>query len=432
MFFDRRGFKFLEISCLSCLFTNLRLKFNIVNMIPRHLEAYILKYAKQYPVLALVGPRQSGKTTLAKKLFPNHTYISLENLDYRMQASSDPRRFLNELGPFLILDEVQRVPELFSYLQELVDNHPENGQYILTGSSQFLLMESISQSLAGRIVTFKLYPLSFTELFEYPSEKNVNEVFRKRHVERKKISQKELYELLWKGFYPRIYDRDIESYKWLENYLFTYIERDVRSLLNVRNLLTFEKFLKLIASQSAQELNYSSIANAIGVSLPTIKEWISILETSGIVHILPPYFENFSKRLVKNPKIIFADTGLLCHLLSIRNVEILQSHPLLGSIFETFIVGECFKRFYNMGEIPPLYFWRDQAKNEIDLLIHTGLAAYPIEIKLSQTFHADFQKVIQQWFKLDQNPAQEGCIIFCGESVFNTQTSIPTVPWYLL
>ncbi|HAB98945.1 MAG TPA: AAA family ATPase [Parachlamydiales bacterium] len=401
-------------------------------MIPRHLEDSILKYAKQYPVVALVGPRQSGKTTLAKKLFPSHTYISLENLDYRMQASTDPRRFLNELGPFLILDEVQRVPELFSYLQELVDNRSDPGQYILTGSSQFLLMESISQSLAGRVITFKLYPLSFLELSAYPPEKNVEEIFRVRHIERKKVSQHELYELLWKGFYPRIYDRGIDSYKWLENYLLTYVERDVRSLLNVRNLSLFEKFLKLIASLSAQELNYSSISNAIGVSLPTIKEWISILETSGIIHILPPYFENFSKRLVKNPKIIFVDTGLLCYLLSIRSVEILQSHPLLGSIFETFIIGECFKRFYNLGEMPPLYFWRDQAKNEIDLLIHTGLKAYPVEIKLSQTFHLDFQKTIQQWLKLDENPAREGSIIFCGESVFNAQTSIPAVPWYFI
>lgn len=399
-------------------------------MKPRHLAPHILKYAKQYPVLALVGPRQSGKTTLAKTLFPNHTYISLENLDHRMQASSDPRRFLNELGSFLILDEVQRVPELFSYLQEKVDTLPENAQYILTGSSQFLLMESISQSLAGRIITFKLYPFSFTELFEYPQEKSMDEVFRIRHSERKKIEIEELYTLMWQGFYPRIHDRGIDSYKWLENYLLTYVERDVRSLLNVRNLMVFEKFLKLVASQSGQELNYSSISNALGIALPTVKEWISILETSGIIFIVPPYFENFSKRLVKNPKLIFVDTGLLCHLLSIRTVEHLQSHPLLGHIFETFIISECYKRFYNLGEIPPLYFWRDQIKNEIDLLIQIDQKGYPIEIKLSQTFHSDFQKVIQQWLKLDKNPADEGCIIFCGEHAFNTQTSVPAIPWY--
>lgn len=401
-------------------------------MIPRHLERHILKYAKQYPVIALVGPRQSGKTTLAKKLFPNHTYISLENLDYRMQASSDPRRFLNEFGPFLVLDEVQRTPELFSYLQELVDTNPENAQYILTGSSQFLLMESISQSLAGRIITFKLYPLTFTELFLYAQEKDAEEIFRVSHPRRKKIPMDQLYDLLWTGFYPRIHDRKIDSYKWLENYLLTYIERDVRSLLNVRNLSLFEKFLKLIASQSAQEINYSSISNAIGVALPTIKEWISILETSGIIFILPPYFENFSKRLVKNPKLIFVDTGLLCYLLSIRNIDHLQSHPLLGHIFETFILSECFKRFYNLGEIPPLYFWRDHSKNEIDLLIQMGQKGYPIEIKLSQTFHSDFQKTIQQWLRLDRNLAKEGCVLFCGERALHKQTPIPVLPWYTL
>lgn len=399
-------------------------------MIPRHLAPHILKYAKQYPVIALVGPRQSGKTTLARLLFPQYTYVSLENLDQRMRASSDPRRFLNELGPFLILDEVQRVPELFSYLQELVDTNKENAQYVLTGSSQFLLMEGISQSLAGRIITFKLYPLSFTELFELPQEQNIDEIYRRRHPKRRAVPIQELYSLLWKGFYPRIYDREIDSYKWLENYLLTYVERDVRSLLNVRNLLIFEKFLKLIASQSAQEMNYSSISNALGVSLPTIKEWISILETSGIIFILPPYFENFSKRLIKNPKIIFADTGLLCHLLSIRSIEQLQTHPLLGFIFETFIIGECFKRFYNLGENPPLYFWRDQAKNEMDLLIHTGRKGYPVEIKLSQTYAPDFKKTIQKWFKLDDNPANEGCVIYCGEQAVDTETPVPTVPWY--
>lgn len=401
-------------------------------MIERHIAKHILKYAKQYPVIALVGPRQSGKTTLAKQLFPEYTYVSLENLDDRLRASSDPRRFLNELGSFLILDEVQRVPELFSYLQEIVDAKPDHAQYVLTGSSQFLLMESICQSLAGRIITFKLYPLSFAELYEFPQEKSAEEIFQKWHPKRKKRQIQELYTLLWTGLYPRIYDRKIDPYKWLENYIFTYVERDVRSLLNVRNILMFEKFLKLIASQSAQELNYSSLSNALGVSLPTVKEWISILETSGIIFILPPYFENFSKRLVKNPKLIFADTGILCHLLSIRNVEQLQSHPLLGFIFETFLIGECFKRFYNWGESAPLYFWRDQAKNEIDLLIQRGQKGFPVEIKLSQTYTSEFQKTIQQWFKLDNNPADAGCVVYCGEQAIGVETPVPTVPWYCL
>lgn len=401
-------------------------------MIPRHLSLHILKYSKQYPIVALVGPRQSGKTTLAKALFPNHKYISLENLDLRHQASSDPRGFLSDCGPFVIFDEVQRVPELFPYLQELVDSNQDPSQYILTGSSQFLLVEKITQSLAGRIVTFKLYPLTYTELQLYPQDANFESVFKTRHLNRERLSQELLINLIWTGFYPRIHDKHLDSYKWYENYLLTYVERDVRSLLNIRNLRTFENFLKLVASQSGQLINYSNLANSTGISLPAIKEWISLLETSGLIFILPPYFENFSKRIVKTPKLFFVDTGLLCHLLSIRTTEQLKTHPQLGSIFETFIVSECFKRFYNLGEIPPLYFWRDQSGNEIDLLIYDGQKGFPIEIKLSQTFHSDFKKTIDKWLELKNNTAREGSIIYCGEHAVQTHTPIPAIPWSIL
>jgi hypothetical protein len=401
-------------------------------MIPRHLAKHILKYAKEYPIVALVGPRQSGKTTLAKALFPDHTYISLENLDFRHQAASDPRGFLSTVGSNVILDEVQRVPELFPYLQELVDSNQDPAQFILAGSLQFLLVEKITQSLAGRIVTFKLFPLTYLELCEYPEDLNFESVFHNIHAHRKKVFQEELYQLLWEGFYPRIHDKNLDSYKWYENYLFTYVERDIRSLLNVRNLRTFEHFLLLCASRSGQLLNYSDISGALGVSEPTIKEWISILETSGLIFILPPYFENFSKRIVKTPKLFFVDTGLLCHLLSIRNVEHLKTHPLLGQIFETFIVSECFKRFYNLGETPPLYFWRDQAKKEIDLLIHTGQVAFPVEVKLSQSFHPDFSKTIEHWLELEKNPATKGLIAYCGEHAIHTNTAVPAVPWFML
>ncbi len=400
-------------------------------MIPRHISSKIRKYAKQYPILALVGPRQSGKTTLAKALFPKHKYLSLENLDLRQHASTDPRGFLNDNGPFVILDEVQRVPELFPYLQELVDNNQHPAQYILTGSSQFLLIEKITQSLAGRIVTFKLFPLTYTELFEYPQDRNFGSIFQKQHTKRKKISQEALYDLLWKGFYPRIYDKHLDSYKWHENYLLTYVERDIRSLLNVRNLRTFEHFLILCASRSAQLIDYSDLSNSLGVSLGTIKEWISILETSGLIFILPPYFENFSKRIVKTPKIYFVDTGLLCHLLSIRTIDHLKAHPLLGSIFETFLISECFKRFHNLGERPPLYFWRDQSGNEIDLLIYDGKKSFPVEIKLAQSFHPDFKKSIERWLELESNPAQNGTVLYCGKHLQSTPP-IAVLPWYLV
>lgn len=401
-------------------------------MIPRHIASHILKYSKEYPILALVGPRQSGKTTLAKALFPSYKYISLENLDLRLQAIEDPHGFLYDHGRYLILDEVQRTPELFSYLQELVDTNGDPAQYILTGSSQFLLIENITQSLAGRIATFKLFPLTYTELYQYPPDANFESVYRVRHPNREVIKQEMLYQLIWEGFYPRIHDRHIDSYKWYENYLLTYVERDVRNLLKIKNLLLFANFLKLVASQSGQLMNYANISNSIGISIPTVKEWISILETSGLIYILPPYFKNFSKRIVKTPKIYFVDTGLLCHLLSIRNVEHLKTHPQLGSIFENFMVSECFKRFYNLGETPPLYFWRDQIGNEVDLLIDGGTNSFPIEFKLSQSYHSDFKRGIERWLSIEKNPAESGFIAYCGEHSVHTHTPVPAVPWYVL
>jgi uncharacterized protein len=401
-------------------------------MIPRHLARYIKKYAKEYPIVALVGPRQSGKTTLIKQLFPHHEYVSLENLDDRQLASSDPRRFLSDYGPKVILDEVQRVPELFSYLQELADNAKENGGYILTGSSQFLLMENISQSLAGRIVTFKLYPLSFVEMMQYDEDPDFESIFLQAYKERKKINQEELYTILWKGFYPKIHGEKIDSYKWYENYLFTYVERDVRSLINVKNIRLFEQFLQLCASMSGNLLNYASLSNALAVSVPTIKQWISILETSGIIFILRPHFNNFSKRIVKTPKLYFVDTGLLCYLLSIRKKQQLKTHPLLGSIFETFIVGECFKRMYNIGETPPLYFWRDQTGLEIDLIIDQGIKKVPIEIKLAQTWHSDFDRTIRKWLALKGNDAKQGLVLYCGKDIVNLKERAVSVPWYFL
>lgn len=400
-------------------------------MIPRHLAPYILKYSKEYPILALVGPRQSGKTTLAQDLFPSYKYLSLENLDLREQAASDPRGFLHDQGQYLILDEAQRVPELFPYLQELVDTNQEPAQYILIGSSQFLLLEGITQSLAGRIATFKLYPLTYTELYQYPADQSFASVFRIRH-HREPLNQDQLYSMMWRGFYPRIHDKQIDSYKWYENYILAYVERDVRNLLKIKNLRLFANFLKMVAAQSGQLMNFASLSNAVGVSLPTIKEWISILETSGLIFILPPYFENFSKRIVKTPKIYFVDTGLLCHLLSIRSTEHLKAHPLLGSLFENFMVSECFKRFCNLGEIPPLYFWRDQTGNEVDLLIHDGLKSFPIEFKLSQSFHADFRKGIDRWLNLDKNPADSGLLVYCGQHAVQVNSPVPAAPWYVL
>jgi uncharacterized protein len=401
-------------------------------MYKRHISTFITKYSKEYPILALVGPRQSGKTTLVKKLFPNYKYLSLENINIRRAATEDPMGFLKTHGSFLILDEVQNVPEIFSCLQEIVDSNQETAQFILTGSSQFLLIEKISQSLAGRIVTFKLFPFTFLEIHKYEEEKGAETVFRRALPTRPAVSQEDLFHLLLKGCYPRIYDKKIDSQKWYENYVFTYVERDIRMLLNVRNIRVFEHFLLLCASRSGQLLDYSDLSNALGISVSTVKEWISILETSGVIFILSPFFENYSKRIVKTPKLYFIDTGLLCYLLSIQTLEHLKTHPLVGQIFETFIIGECFKRFSNLGKRPPLYFWRDQAANEIDLLIYDGRKGYPIEIKLSQTFHSSYRKVIQRWLSYEKNPTQTGLIIYCGDEPIQTDSSIPAIPWYML
>lgn len=401
-------------------------------MYKRHISPCIVKYSKQYPIVALVGPRQSGKTTLVKALFPTYKYVSLENINTRRLASEDPQGFLAIHGPFLILDEVQNVPELFSSLQEIVDANQEPAQYILTGSSQFLLVEKITQTLAGRIVTFKLFPFSYLEICKYEEDSDALSVFRKVYRDRAIVNQEHLFQLLLKGCYPRIYDKDLDSQKWYENYVLTYVERDIRTLLNIRNLRSFEHFLILCASRSGQLLDFSDLSNVLGIAVSTVKEWISILEASGIVFILSPFFENFSKRIVKTPKLYFIDTGLLCHLLSIQTTEHLKTHPLVGWIFETFLVSECYKRFSNLGAVPPLYFWRDQSGNEIDLLIYNGKSGFPVEIKLSQSFHSDYRKSIERWFAFDENPAKEGLIVYCGDHLVQTGFAIPGVPWYML
>jgi predicted AAA+ superfamily ATPase len=324
-------------------------------MISRALEPVITRFSREYPVLAVVGPRQSGKTTLVRKLFPSHAYVSLENLDLRQQAEDDPRGFLDDHPAPVILDEAQRVPQLFSYLQERVDTDPEPAQYILTGSHQFLLMEKIAQSLAGRIATFKLFPFTFAELSGRDLDTSLEDLFNPPRLARS-AAPRDLAALIFSGFYPPIHARRLTARKWLENYLLTYVERDIRLLVNVSSLRTFENFLKLCAAHSGQLLNYAAIANAAGVSLPTVKKWVSLLETSGIVFLLPPHHQNFSKRVVKTPKLYFIDTGLLCLLLSIRQPGELAGHPLKGHIFETFIISEYYKRIAHLGEIPPLYF----------------------------------------------------------------------------
>jgi predicted AAA+ superfamily ATPase len=400
-------------------------------MIKRNLESQIKKYADQYPVLSIVGPRQSGKTTLARYVFPNYRYVSLENLDTRRMAEDDPRGFLHDYQPPVIIDEIQRAPHLFSYLQEKADLIPSSAQYVLTGSQQFLLMESISQSLAGRVINFKLYPFSYNELYNLQEDTELEGIFSiKKDGERSPSN--DIEDILFTGMYPRIHDKKLSPRKWLENYVLTYVGRDIRQLINVNNLRTFENFLKVIASHSGQLINYASVSSTVGVSLPTVKSWISLLETSGIIFILPPHHRSFSKRVVKTPKILFTDTGLLCFLLSIRNSNDLKHHPLFGNIFETFVISEFFKRICHIAEIPPLYFWRDKTGNEIDLLVDFGNRLYPVEIKSSRTYSPSFKENITEWFGLRGNTQTEGLILFNGERVIGSQSSIPAAPWWQL
>ncbi len=399
-------------------------------MIRRNLETSIRIYSSQYPVVAIVGPRQSGKTTLARYMFPDHKYLSMENLDIRHMAQDDPRGFLDDYGKNLILDEIQRVPSLFSYLQERVDLDESPAGYVLTGSQQFLLMEKITQSLAGRIITFQLYPFSFNELYGAKPDKNIDSIFKIKQRDIKGVEKIDIYRMIFTGMYPRIHDKKLDARKWIENYILTYIERDIRSLVNVDNLKLFEDFLKICASMSGQLINYTSISNSIGVSQPTVKKWLSLLETSGILFVLPPHYKNFKKRIVKTPKLYFTDTGVLSFLLSIRNPDELISHPLWGNIFETFIISELYKRVHHTGEKPPFYFWRDKTGNEIDLIVDIGSKLLPIEIKASKTYSPKLKTNIFSWLNLKNNTSEKGFVIYRGEEVIGKRSAVSVIPWW--
>jgi len=380
--------------------------------IPRKIEGLVRKYAEQYPVVAITGPRQSGKTTLVRVLFPEYPYVSLESMDNRQRAEDDPRQFFKDLGNRAILDEAQRVPSLFSYLQEHVDDPTERRQYILTGSHQFLLMERITQSLAGRIVLFNLFPFTVDELFP-------------RLPEGLPLTA----ELLLKGFYPRIHAQHLDPTVWYSGYTQTYLERDVRSILNVSNLRQFETFLQVLAGNSGQILNKASLANRIGVSEPTVQRWISVLQTSGIVALLPPYHRNFNKRLQKSPKVVFLDPGLLCYLLGVRAERELGIHPLYGQVFESFIAGELYKRIAHSGSHARLYYWRDRSGHEIDLLIEEGSHVLPIEIKAATTYHPGFAKTLRWWLGLPDCPAKEGLVLYDGTAEIGKDSPYPCIPW---
>lgn len=368
-------------------------------MIKRTVEQHLLRLAKQYPVITMTGPRQSGKTTLCRAAFPHKRYISLENFDSRRMAVKDPRRFLSDLPDGAVLDEIQRAPGLLSYIQGIVDERKKEGMFILTGSRQFELMDSVTQSLAGRTALVKLLPLSYAEVYGAGKKRP------------------DLNTVLFTGFYPRIFDKRLNPTEALAFYTATYIERDVRSLIQIQDLSRFEMFLKICAAQTGQILNLSHLSNECGIAVNTVKSWLSVLEASCIVFLLKPHHKNFKKRLIRSPKLYFVDVGLAAFLLDIQDEGHLKNHPLRGALFETFVVTEILKGRLNHVQTNNLYYFRDNVGNEVDVLLDLGSEVIPVEIKSGQTVADEFFKGLNYYRKL--NPAaKRSWLVYGGDKLY--------------
>lgn len=366
-------------------------------MIPRQAAAVLQKLAQGYPIVAITGPRQAGKTMLAKATFPDKRYVSLEDPDERAFAEEDPRGFLARFPDGAILDEAQRCPALFSYLQTLVDAERRMGMFVLTGSQQFGLLSNITQTLAGRVGMIQLLPFSLQEL------------------QAGNVPVNGLDDLLWRGMYPPIYDRNLAPEQWFANYVMTYVERDVRQIIEVQNLSLFQRFIKMCAARCGQLINLSSMANDCGVSHGTIRSWLSVLEAGYVVFLLQPHHQNFGKRLVKTPKLYFYDTGLAAFLLGIRDAEHLSIHSARGALFENFIIGELLKRRYNQGLLSNLYFWRNNTGDDVDVVIEQGEKLMPVEIKSGQTFTTDYLTGLNKWTRYAGDSSMTPQLVYGGE-----------------
>lgn len=361
--------------------------------------------ARSFPVVAVTGPRQSGKTTLVRELFADKPYVSLEDPDVRTLALDDPRGFLARYPSGAVIDEAQHAPELFSYLQTRVDETSAPGQFVLTGSQNFLLIRGISQSLAGRVAMAQLPPLMLAEL------------------ERAKVLPDRLDDYLWQGAYPAHYKalpgNGLPSlslpHEWHRSYLMTYLERDVRDIAAVHSLPLFQRFLRLTAARCGQLLNMASLANDCGVALNTVKNWIAILEASYSIFLLRPQHRNFGKRLIKTPKLYFLDTGIAAHLLGINALTQLDAHPLRGNLFENMVVAEYWKAAMNAGRTDALYFWRDSTGNEVDLLIENGMRLIPVDIKSGATLNDDFLRGLKRFGELAGEDSHSPTLIYGGE-----------------
>lgn len=366
-------------------------------MLKRILSKKLKALALKFPVISVIGPRQSGKTTLVKSVFPDKDYVILEDLDTREFALNDPRGFLATYSKGAIIDEVQRVPALFSYIQTAVDRSNKAGQFILTGSQNILLQENISQTLAGRVAILKLLPFSLDELKDTKYEPDSAE------------------EYIFTGSYPRIYDKKINPRDWYPNYIQTYVERDVRLIKNISDLNTFQKFIKLCAGRIGQVLNLLSLGNDCGITHNTAKAWISILESTYIVFLLRPYYKSFNKRLIKMPKLYFYDTGLACSLLGIQNKQQLSTHYSGGSLFESFVLSEIIKYRLNKGLEPHCYYWRDRTGNEVDCIMENNKSLLSIEVKFSKTIVDDFFSGLKYWSKVASKVSSRPYLIYNGK-----------------
>ena len=367
-------------------------------MVKRALESELKAAAQEYPVVTVLGPRQAGKTTLCRMAFPSLPYISLEDPDIRLWAQDDPRGFLKTNPGPIILDEIQRVPDLLSYIQGIVDRNGINGEYILTGSHQLELHHSISQSLAGRTAVLNLFPFSISELGEYQS---INDP----------------YNWIFRGFFPRLHENKMNPVRYYRSYLQTYVERDVRAMINLKDQNAFHIFLRLLAGRIGQLINYNSLANDVGVSSTTIKQWISILKASYLILELPPYFANIRKRLVKASKIYFIDVGLASYLLDLHDPSSVERDSLRGNLFENLVILDIWKNILNRGESPQCFFYRDSHGNEVDLLIKKGRSITAVEIKSAVTFSSDFLKGLLNFQSLKINESMREMVIFGGDEV---------------
>jgi len=395
-------------------------------MIKRTLSDKLLALARQFPVVSVTGPRQSGKTTLTRMVFRDYDYISLEDPDEREFAHGDPKGFLKRFTDGVILDEIQRAPALLSYIQGIVDSDRSPGRFVLTGSQQLRVMEKVSQTLAGRTAIVILLPFSLYELLGEPSSDpwKIDTLPDKR-----KKPPFTLEKILYQGLYPRIYDKKLDAQDWLSAYYRTYVERDVRDIANIGNLETFQRFVRLCAGRSGQLLNHSSLASDCGVSHTTARHWISILEAGFIIHLLPPHHANFSKRVIKSPKLYFLDTGLLCYLLRIREPDDILVHAMKGAIFETFVVSELYKAFAHRGEMPPLYFWRDRTGHEVDIVVDTGKKLVPVEIKSGETIVSSLLDGLRYFVSLGSPASKTGVLIHGGDALYRRENFVVR-PWY--